>query len=216
MAAPANASDNPLALLSDLAQVRMAKLGETLVVAGAEAQGFYRVVTGSVRIYQLSTEGREVEVGRFGPGDFVAAALAFSEEPFPHFLEAVEDSRLLFYPRAVAWQRIIATPPLASFFLRMISGKCRVLQQRIHALEFQTPRERLLAYLGQLCPRDGSCVVRLPRPKKDIARMLGTTPETLSRTLRALEQDGTIKMEARSIRLGTCRLECKPSPLRQS
>jgi CRP-like cAMP-binding protein len=89
-------------------------------------------------------------------------------------------------------------------FLRILAGKCSELTTRIAALQMQTVRERLLYYMGELCPKDGRCSFHLPISKRELAQQLGTSPETLSRTLRELQNEGVLQVNNRQIVMTDC------------
>ena len=201
--------------LRDLGQPRSIPRGGSLALEGEPASGFWWVLKGQVTIHQISPDGRQIELGRFCGGEIVAAALAFADAPFPHHIEALCDSELLWFPRRQAWQRITGSPELASYFLRLLAGKCRLLQQRLRSLQSQTLRQRLLQYLRALAKEqvghpDGSsaqparasgAVTLTIASKKDLASQLGASPETLSRALRQLHDSGELLLEGRHVTL---------------
>ena len=190
--------------LRDLGQPRAIARGTSLAMEGEAALGFWWVLSGQVSLHQISAEGRQIELGRFRGGEIVAAALAFADAPFPHHIEALSDSDLLWFPRQAAWQRIIGNPPLASYFLRMLAGKCRLLQQRLRSQQSQTLRDRLLEHLRSQARgpggESGKATVTIPS-KKDLAAQLGGSPETLSRALRQLQDEGVLVVQGRRITL---------------
>lgn len=196
--------DEVIERIRDLGQTRTAAKGAALLSEGDPVEGFFWLIEGAVRVFQMNPEGREFEVARFGAGQWVAPALALSTDRFPHFIVALEDSRLLFFPREETIERITHDPLLAAHFLRLLATRCHALHERLNTLQFHTLRDRLEQYLAQECPRDGTCQIRLSMPKKDLAQVLATTPESLSRTLRQLEDEGRIAFKGRSIRLLQC------------
>ena len=196
------AMNEVLERLRSLGQPRSAAAGTVLLSEGDPVEGFFWVVEGSVRVYQMNSDGREFEVARFGTGQWVAPALALSADHFPHFLVAIEASRLLFFPRDKALERITHDPVLSSHFLRLLAARCRLLHERLNTLQLHTLRDRLEQYLTQACALEGGGPFRLALPKKELARVLGTTPESLSRAFRQLEDEGRISMKGRTIRLG--------------
>lgn len=190
--------------LSPIAHPVRFRKGQLLFSEGDTAKGFWQIVNGAVRLYSLGEQGREAEIHRCEAGDIVGAAFALAQVPFPHFGSALSDCEALFFPTAQAIPRIVEHPPLARLFLRILAGKCSELTARISALQMQTVRDRLLYYLGETCPKDGSCTFRLPLSKRDLAQQLGTSPETLSRTLRDLQSEGILAVDNRQITVHAC------------
>lgn len=194
--------------LRDLGVPRKAHAGKVLLSEGDPVEGFYWLAEGAVRVFQMNLDGKEFEVARFGSGQWVAPALALSADRFPHFMMALTASQLLFFPRAKAIERIANDPELAKHFLHLLAERCQSLHKRLHTLQLQSLRDRLESYLLQECAHDGQCKVRIAMPKKDLAQVLGTTPETLSRTLRQMEKEGVIDMQGREIRMLQCGRNC--------
>ena len=184
-----------LDLLRDLGQPMRIEKGTTMAMEGENAEGFWWVLSGMVGIHQISSEGRLRELGRFRDSEIVAAALAFSGVPFPHHIEALRNSEMLWFPHRPAWQRITETPKLSGFFLQMLAGKCRMLQQRLRSQGVKTLRVRLFEYLQAQASLHKNCCFVLDQSKKDLANELSTTPETLSRALRSLCDEGHLEME---------------------
>lgn len=197
-----------LARLQGLGLSKRVPKGRVLISEGDPVDGFYWVEEGLIRIFQMSLDGKEFEIARFGANQWVAPALALSTEKFPHFVMALESSKLLFFPRQSALERIAHDPVLSMHFLKLLAERCRSLHKRLHTLQLQTLRDRLEQYLVQECSHDGKCSMRLGIPKKELAQVLGTTPETLSRTLRQMEAEGRIAMKGRDIRVLQCGRKC--------
>ena len=68
----------------------------------------------------------------------------------------------------------------------------------------KTVRQRLAAYLLAGCGGAGPCAIALPMKKGDLAKALGTVGETLSRTLRQMQDEGLIRVEGKTIRVIDC------------
>jgi CRP/FNR family transcriptional regulator len=193
-----------LAPLSRIAQVRRYAKGQQVFLEGMPADGFALLNSGCIRLYCLGESGREVEIQRFGPGQMVGAALALAQGRFLHFGEACEETEVMWYPANSAMAIIVKTPTLAKFFLQELAAKCQGLTSRLGTLQLQTVRERLLHRLTELCPHGGECGFALPMPKRDLAKSLGTTPETLSRTFQELQDEGIITVQGKQIQMLGC------------
>jgi len=193
-----------LAPLSRIAQTRHYAKGQQVFLEGMPADGFALLNSGCIRLYCLAENGREVEIQRFGAGQMVGAALALAQGRYLHFGEACEETEVMWYPAASAMAIIVKTPTLAKFFLQELAAKCQALTSRLGTLQLQTVRERLLHRLTELCPHGGECGFQLPMAKRDLAKSLGTTPETLSRTFQELQDEGVIVVRGKRIEMLTC------------
>lgn len=183
---------------------RVFKPGDALFMAGDPAGGLFFVEKGEIRVYQMDREGKEVEVVRLGSGDTLGEAVLFAGADYPFYAQAVLESRVLFLSRDALFWEIDRDPVAARAFLRLLSEKCLTLNRKIEALGIRTIRQRLIRYLIDLCPGDGNCRIELDRKKGELARLLGTVGETLSRNLRQLQDDGLISIHGRRIQILNC------------
>ncbi len=178
--------------------------GTLLFQAGALAAEFFRVVSGGVRVYKTDEQGRELEVARFGPGDFLGEAVAFAGGRYPFNAQAVVQTRALSFNAAHVLRAIETHPGAARFFIELLARKCLLLGGRLESLGLRTVRQRLARYLCANCAGEQVCVVTLGIKKGELARLLGTASETLSRTLRQLQTDGLIEVRGPRIRIKDC------------
>jgi CRP-like cAMP-binding protein len=175
--------------------------GAFLFGAGKKAEGFYFVVTGEVRAFTMDEQGREVEVVRLGPGDFLGEAVALAGESFPLYAQAVRDSRVLYFDRRRVLAGLAADPAAARYFIELLARKCIVLNERIEALGLRTVRQRLAQYLLARGAGGPDGWIELPVAKTELARLLGTVPETLSRNLKQMQEEGLIEVRGLRIRI---------------
>lgn len=170
---------------------------------GDPAAGFYYLESGAVRVFKTDEQGRELEIARIEPGDFLGEAVAFVGGRFPFFAEAVRESETRYFGRAEVWRGLERSPAAARFFIGLLAGKCVFLSGRLESLGLRTVRQRLAQYLVQNC---SGCpgVVDLSVTKGELARLLGTVAETLSRTLKQMQDDGLIEVRGRAIRIDDC------------
>jgi len=174
---------------------------EFLFHADDPAQGFYYLQSGEIRVFKMDEQGKEVEVIRTNPGDFFGEAIVFVQKRYPSYAQAVKDSQVVFFEKNSFFQRLETDPAIGMFFLHLLAKKCIVLNKRIEALELRTVRQRLIQYLVSSCGGDTSCVVTLPMKKAELAKLLGTISETLSRNLKQLQEEGLINVERNTIHI---------------
>lgn len=178
--------------------------GEVLFSAQEKADGFYYLESGEIRVFKMDENGREIEVVRLEPGDFLGEAIVFVSSQFPFFAQAVKDSRVLFFDKNDILRSMDRDPLVAKFFVRLLAEKCAVLSQRIESLGLQTVRQRLVHYLLSNCSGEQRCVIELNVKKVELAKILGTIPETLSRNLKQMQEEGLIEVRGNRIRVLDC------------
>jgi len=178
------------------------KRGRIIFSEGDDGAGFYVVVTGLVKIYKLSPDGKEQILHIFGPGEPFAEVAVFTGSSFPAHAMALEKSRVFFIPRASFVELIKKNPLLA---MNMMAALSRRLKQFAHMIEELSLKEvpgRLAAHLLYLSgQQDDDPEVRLRIGKAQLASLLGTIPETLSRILGKMNRQCLVETSGSMIRI---------------
>ncbi len=183
---------------------RRAPAGQTLFREGQPADGFYVVLDGQVKVFKLSPDGRQQILHAFGPGQAFAEAAMFAGETFPAFAETLAESRLAFFPRDRFLKGLGDDPTLAAGLIASLAKLCRQMTALIGQVALNDVAGRLARYLTDLARRKGVPLekgksVRLDLAKGDLARHLGTAPETLSRALARLAAADLLAVDGRTI-----------------
>jgi CRP/FNR family transcriptional regulator len=187
--------------LAGIAELRPLARGQDIFFAGDPAQGLFCVAAGKVRIYQTSLAGKEHILHVFGPGEVFAEVALFSGGVYPAHAQALEDGSCLFFPRE-RFRRLLADDPdLALDMLGLLSLRLRQFVRKLEDLSLREVPARLAAHLLLLAAEGDRRVVSLGLPKGQLAAYLGTIPETLSRVLRRLADDGLIAVSGSDVEL---------------
>jgi CRP-like cAMP-binding protein len=191
-------------LVKNLGRLYRYARGAFLFQAEEKAAGFYYVETGEIRVFKMDEQGRELEVARLGPGDFLGEAIAFVSGRFPFYAQADKDSSVYYFEAQALFHRIESDPAIARFFIGLLAQKCVVLSSRVESLGLRTVRQRLIQYLLANCYGPGPCLVELKIKKGELAKLLGTISETLSRVLKQMQKEGLIAVDGRKIHIRDC------------
>jgi len=195
----------PAVQLEDLAMIvtdQVFRKGETIFSEGEEGNGFYVVISGRIKIFKLSSEGKEQILHFFGPGEPFGEVPVFAGQHFPAHAEALEESRVFFFPRKSFVALIKRNPSLALNMLAVLSRRLRRFTALIDDLSLKEVPGRLAAYLLYLSDQKrGARDLDLTITKAQLASLLGTIPETLSRILGKLGSQGLIETDGRRIRI---------------
>lgn len=174
--------------------------GESIFFEGDEGNGFYMVAEGRVKIFKMSMDGKEQILHIFGPGEPFGEVPVFHGQPFPANALSLTKSSLLFFPRREFVDLVTNNPSLALNLLAMLSLRLRRFASQIESLSLKEVPGRLAAYLVYLTEEQGtSDQVKLDIPKGQLASLLGTIPETLSRIFSKMSEEGLIRVEGRII-----------------
>ena len=139
-----------------------------LFYAQDKANGFYYVDSGQIRVFKMDEQGKEIEVTRLEPGDFLGEAILFVSSVFPFYAQAVKDSQVFFFDKQKIFSEIDKDPTIAKFFLILLAGKCLVLNKRIESLGLKNVRQRLIQYLLSQCTGEQECLVELKLKKGEL------------------------------------------------
>lgn len=197
-------SDADLAILGHCCAETSLPKGTMLFHEGDHYYGFYIVITGSVKVYKLTQEGRESMLHIISPINTLAEIPMFLGSGYPANAEALEDSRLICVYKEGFLRMLQTHPELALKMLAGLSRRLKTLGERIEKLTVLDVRTRLARYLldeAQSQGGSGKNSITLPISKTLLASQLGTITETLSRTFRKLEDEGLIRVEGKRIAL---------------
>lgn len=166
--------------------------GQTIFAEGDEGIGFYVVISGRVKIFKLSAEGKEQILHVFGSGEPFAEAAVFVGARFPAHALALEPSRVFFFPRQAFTALIQENPALAMNMMAALSVRLKKFAHLIESLSLKEVPGRLAVHLLLLSEEQEQDQVRLDLTKTHLASLLGTIPETLSRILTKMTKQGLI------------------------
>jgi CRP/FNR family transcriptional regulator, dissimilatory nitrate respiration regulator len=192
--------DVQLERLALIAASRPLKKGTIVFSEGAEADGFYVIVRGRVKIFKLSPDGKEQVLHIVDSFEPFGEVPVFSGGRFPANAQTIEDALLVFFPRSAFVDLIRTDPSLALNMLAILSRRLMQFASLIEGLSLKEVPHRLASYLLYLNERSlGSNVVELDIPKTLLANVLGTIPETVSRVLGKMTSEGIIDVDGRRI-----------------
>lgn len=184
--------------LASAARRRTIRQGDLFFHQDDDANVFFLVLSGRTRLVQHTTDGKDVTMATFVPGDFMGLVVALTDEHYPGSGEALEDVEVLALPGDVMWQLMNDHAALAVGILRVVAARLHEAHNRIRELSAERVQQRIARSLLRLAQKvgvkesNGAIRLDLRLSRQDIAQMNGTTLETVSRTLTAWERDGLI------------------------
>jgi CRP-like cAMP-binding protein len=171
---------------------------QTLFVEGREGRAMALLVRGAVRLTKSGPEGREIVIKIVRAGEIFAEVILFEQPAYPVSAAAVEPSLVLLLPR-LEIGCLLESASFRNDFIAMLMKKQRYLADRILSLSAHDLERRFFGFLrAQQGEREE---YRLSLAKKEIAAALGAAPESFSRLLGRLKEEGTVTWEQDRIRL---------------
>ena len=176
--------------------------GKIIFSEGDEGAGFFAILSGRVKIFRLSPEGKEQIYHIFGAGESFGEVSVFSGQGFPAFAKALMATEVLFFPRDAFIGLITRDPSLALNMLAVLSMRLRRFAAMIEDLSLKEVPGRLAAYLLYLSEKQGRVPeLDLDVTKGQLASLLGTVPETLSRILARMGRQDLIRSRGGRVRI---------------
>jgi CRP/FNR family transcriptional regulator len=197
-----NLPTRDLEKIRDIALDKFYDKGRMVFSEGDDGNGFYVVADGKVKIFKVSMDGKEQILHIYGPGAPFGEVAVFAGKKFPANAETLLKSHLLFFPRSAFVELISNNPSLSLNMLAMLSMRLRQFAMQVENLSLKEVPGRLASYLVYLTQEQGQdTVVNLPLSKGQLASLLGTIPETLSRIFAKMGSKGLISVQGRTIEL---------------
>ncbi|HMM95830.1 Crp/Fnr family transcriptional regulator [Phycicoccus sp.] len=171
--------------------------GATLVRAGERQARLFVVHEGRVKLSTTTAEGRETILQVLGPGQVAGEVWFLTGDRPEQDCVALEPSRVCVIDHDALRGLIRKYPDIGVAMMRSLAERLAGAERMLAARTLADVGARVAAYLLDLPASwgpDGAATVTLPLAKKDVATFLGSSPETLSRRLAALEADGLIRV----------------------
>ncbi|HNY65439.1 MAG TPA: Crp/Fnr family transcriptional regulator [Deltaproteobacteria bacterium] len=196
-----NLPEDQLRVLAECARQKSVRPGRLVFEDMERSPGLYLVVWGSVKIFKSSPEGKEQTIFVFGPGELFCLT-AFVDEYTPANATALEDTRILYFPSEVMEGVAMREPSLVFGLLKALSRRLKEAMVLIESLSLKEIPQRLAAFLSHALESGGQGdTVELRFSQRELAKIIGATPETLSRVLRKLGDEGILSVSGRTIRI---------------
>jgi len=194
--------DDQLSAIREIAVGKQFNKGQTIFSEGDQTKGFFVVVDGRVKIYKVSSEGKEQILHIFETGQSFGEVTVFTGQQLPANAQTLAKTRLLLFPRRAFVDLISANPSLALNLLAIMSKKLRQFAAQIENLSLKEIPARLASYLIYLSEdQNAGDALTLNVSKGQLASLLGTIPETLSRIFAKLSGQNLIRVEGPKITL---------------
>lgn len=188
-------SAQAVAPLAALARWRSYEAGQTVLEAGDDAAEVYFVVQGMLRVATRSVGGHEIILNEIGPGALFGEIAAIDGAKRSAGIVALTRTQLCVVAAGPFMEFALSTREAALHLMKSLASLVREKDRRLFELSILATRPRLIALLLRLArPRDGGgMIVSPPRPHHELAAMIGTRREVVTRALAGLQRDGLLE-----------------------
>ncbi len=197
-------SDSDLTKISTKMVSREYEKGQIILLEESMGETFFIITRGTVKVTRLSDDGREVILAMLGESDFFGEMSLLDGEGRSANIVANENAEVMTLSRRDFLECLESYPKIAIALLEELAVRLRKSDQQIESLSLSDSEHRIGITLIRLAEEQGTIkrgnviVHNLPF-QQDIANMAGTSRETVSRTLKLLEDKKLVKRDGSDI-----------------
>jgi CRP-like cAMP-binding protein/CheY-like chemotaxis protein len=199
-----------LSTLSENRKERSYKKKEVIFYEGDHAGAIYFVSSGKVRTYKINDDGKEYSVDLHGPGDFMGHLSVLEGDEYMESAEAMEAAEILKIPKEDFTELLFKNRDVSQSFIKMLARNVLVKEEKLLNLAYDSVRKRVadsLIELKQKYNEENGENFEIGISRNELASMVGTSTETLIRTLSDFKEEGLIGISGSRIKI------IKPSEL---
>lgn len=167
---------------------------------GEKGYSIYILVTGSIQLYKTTPDGKDIVIKIIKPGEVFAEAVLFEQDSYPVSALALKNSFLFIIPK-FQFLCLLKNEDFMKDFIGMLLQKMRYLTRQIQYLTSHDVEDRFFYFLKDHYGERET--IRPSISKKDLAKAIGTTPETLSRLLLRLKKEKKVIWEDKMVTLSS-------------
>lgn len=200
----ADLDDDALGALAKRARTRVYQASERIISQSDDRQAFFIVLSGRVKIFRSTAEGKEQILYLVEEGQPFCFCTAFTDRPYPVNVTALEESLVADIPAADMEDLARREPLLLLKIMQTLSARLLESMNMVESLALLGTQERIACYL--LHAEAGSQSepgqpFNLPISHRELAKIVGTTPETLSRTIQKFKRENLLEASGKTVRI---------------
>ncbi|WP_040208414.1 Crp/Fnr family transcriptional regulator [Neobacillus jeddahensis] len=194
-------TDAELTKITDIAIVREWKKQSHVFLQGDPLENVYFIFNGKIKIYKSDVNGKEQIVAMMKKGEMFPHVGFFRKGDYPAYAEVLEPSTLITIPISKFESVLIDNPELCIKVFKVLGEKIVDLQNRLEEQILNNTYEQIVKLLIRLAQKhgvdqgDGTILLKSEFTNKDLANMIGTTRETISRTLTKMKKEELIEVD---------------------
>ncbi|WML59972.1 Crp/Fnr family transcriptional regulator [Neobacillus sp. PS2-9] len=194
-------NDLELTKITDIAIARDWKKQSHVFLQGDPLENVYFIYDGKIKIYKSDINGKEQIVAIAKKGEMFPHVGFFRKGDYPAYAEVIEPSTLIAVPISKFESVLIDNPELCIKVFKVLGEKIVDLQNRLEEQILNNTYEQIIKLIIRLAQKhgqekgDGTILLKSEFTNKDLANMIGTTRETISRTLTKMKKDELIEVD---------------------
>ncbi|HET6304110.1 MAG TPA: Crp/Fnr family transcriptional regulator [Myxococcota bacterium] len=199
-----NVSDEDLEQVASHLIERRFPRNTTIVEEGLAGDYMYVIREGRVKVTKLSEDGREKILEFLDAGSFFGEMALLDRAPRIASVKTLKPVKLLALSRTDFLNLLRKSPDLSLSVIQELCKRLRTVDDQASALSFQRVKDRTKGLLQRLArdPHEEGGRVTPPLTHQQMADMIGTSRETVTRVVKDLKQEGWLLQEGKRYRVG--------------
>lgn len=188
-------------VISQSSQTRSVPRGTVLHNGSVDCLGLLLILSGQLRAYIISDEGREITLYRLFERDvcIFSASCIMRNIQFEVIIEAEKDSEVIVLPPHIYKKLMEESAPMANFSNQIMGSRFSEVMWLIEQIMWKSFDKRLAAFLVEESILDNTDSLKITHEK--IANHLGTAREVVTRMLRYFQSEGLVKLSRGTVEL---------------
>ena len=190
--------------VSKLAKVRNYKKNMIIFLEGEPGEAIYFIISGKVKIYMMTEDGREQILHILQQGNVFAEVVLIDRGVYPASAEVIESGQIGMLMNDDLENYLKTNPDFTLKVLRLVSKRLRLAQIQVRDLALKDTYGRLASMLLMLAKDHGEEIpegikIDLPLGRQELASLIGTTRETVTRILGDFKKGKCIELDKQII-----------------
>ncbi len=194
-------ADDELRRMAELTRQRKYPKGSVILFEDDPGDALYVVASGHVKVVLIGEDGREVILATLADGDFFGEMSLIDDKPRSAHVIAIESSNLLVLRRDDFQRCLEETPRIAIGLLKALTKRLRSADSKIGGLVLLDAMGRVARLLLEMADENDGVAISKKVTHHQMAQMIGSSRETVSRTMRTLAEGKLIEVAGKTIKV---------------
>lgn len=179
--------------------LRAVRRNTVVIQKGDESGVLYVVISGRLKVTVADGQGKEVILNTLGPGDYFGELAILGDMPRTATVMSLEDSKLLTLSRKAFLDLVREQPDIALAVIRNLTERVSQLTEQVGRLALGDVYSRIRDALNAQAVEEGGVLVTGRFTQSEIAQMVGSSREMVSRVFKDLREGGYIRLEDKRV-----------------
>ena len=171
---------------------------------GSYPIGIYYLNKGKVKTFMTNDDAKDYITGLYKSGEFFGYSTILENKPYTESAMALEDSEVCLIPKEEFFSLLYSNKDVAKKFISMLSNNLLAMEERLIDLAYNSVRKRVaqsLMLLKEKYEKEGVDIFNMSISREDLANIVGTSKESVIRTLSDFKEEGLIEIKGSNIKV---------------